>query len=194
MNTITKSLLFLFFLILTACSSATEHNQNAKETTTKAEPTTNHTQTITEQVPDDSENIKYTLPERDEIKMLDAAVLKIEKQTASLTIQEKNAEGCQIKQYLTPDNRNPKCTMTCGDKHWVIYNYIYPDNTNKIMYIHFTEEKDGVKKVYEQYSIGLLKEGDQTFGLILDEKGHQLQGEAYTSLEMEFEQAFIMAL
>lgn len=138
-------------------------------------------------------NKKYTLPEANEIKMIDHAVEKIENQLSMLNLEKRKSRNgsCELSTMMDNNETIVKKMMECYDKTWTFYMHVFPDGDSKILFATCSGINGTRSIALEQYSIGTLIEDEMTYALILDEEGNKLSASQLTDWTNAFEQAFI---
>ena len=179
---------FLCLSLLGCVQKSNEHSDNSTiadsiESTSTYEDSTQN-------------NKKYTLPEANEINLIDSAVEKIENQLSKLNLEKRKSRNGSCELSILMDNNETivKKTMECYDKIWTFYMHVYPDGDSKILYATCSGINGTRSIALEQYSIGTLIEDEMTYALILDEEGNKIQSFQMTDWTEAFEQAFIETL
>lgn len=194
-------LLLLLTMIITSCG-----DQAATETSTsETGSTTDTTQvaTTTTDIPEPKETYKTNSPYAEEIKLVEVEVGKIEAGLSTYTKSEHSVgeNACQQIKLSNGDGVGVKSIVTCingkaSKEIWTYYYVALSKTDNKVVCTKYLKEEyneadQSVKNTtnYISYTIGFLLEGEEHFGLVLDEKGNKVTeglGEYMQQAEMMF--------
>jgi len=178
----------LLLLFITSCQNEPPNTSNTEVTDSTITPPTTTTS---------EEN---NAPHAKEIALIDQKVQAIEEQLPSLTANTITIKGSPYKaiQYTNANNQVLKSLITHSTDStttaWHFY-WLVMDNDAKNIYTKAIKKQMNQEVFLGQmYSIGSMIEGNENFGLLLDQEGKKLSNKAYQAFEQPKEKALMFLL